>query len=140
MAAKALGGSNGAAIQENSSDEALSCIVELTKSQGLEFRTAEALKRSTSYRSFCDKCVALQDYLSKACERKAMRYAILKIGLGLLIEDCRRMDLAVSAVLLMRHIHRVPSLIDQAYPGYYVTGLLKYVVGKHVNGHSTTAN
>lgn len=67
-------------------------------------------------------------FIRKAIPDRRGQVIILNIGLDLLLENMRSLGLAVTANTMLNHLHRLPAVIDQAFPGYAQLGLLKLIV------------
>lgn len=125
-AAKAL--ASNAPLKAGKGEFVLQCIVATAEMQGLELRPPESLRRSTSYVGFTDKAVKLETWLANAVDDRTAQRALLMLGLRLLVENIRDMNLNVGSSMLMRHIHRLPAVMDRHFPGYYEAGVLGMIV------------
>ena len=116
---------------DDTSDEllALECISQVLQSKGMEFASPVILRKSGAYDAFrTDKVPAVMAYLEKAKLTRNETRAIIQIGLGLLITDMQRMGLMTSARAILSHFHRVPAVLNFAFPGYAENGLLAQVI------------
>ncbi len=117
--------------RENNSDDimALECISSVLKSKGMEFGATAILRKSPVFGMFkTDKVPAVTAYLERAGFDRNETRAMIQIGLELLIADLGRMGLLISGRALMSHFHRIPSLLNQAFPGYAEAGFLTQVL------------
>lgn len=87
------------------------------------------LRSSSSYPSFVGKIAGLKEYLAKAGKDRRVQQALLGFGWRLLAQQIRNEGLPVSGGLLMRHAHRIPSVLDYAFPGYVEAGILHMIIG-----------
>ena len=108
---------------------ALECICAMMKSKGMEFATPVLLRKSPVFNSFkTEKVPAVMAYLGRAGFTRNETRAMMQIGLELLMADLGRMGLMISGRALMSHFHRIPSLLNHAFPGYAEAGLLIQVL------------
>lgn len=87
------------------------------------------LRSLSSYPSFKGKIAGLKEYLDKAGKDRRIQQALLGFGWRLLAQTIRAEGLPVSGGLLMRHAHRIPSVLDYAFPGYVEAGILQMIIG-----------
>lgn len=96
---------------------------------GVEYPSVDVLRKSSSFAAFQRKLPDLFKFLSRVGPARLAQDALLKIGLQLLYYDIVSFkDATVSAHTLMSHIHRVPAVINRAFPGYASSGLLNYIL------------
>jgi hypothetical protein len=70
-------------------------------------------------------------FLQRASNKSQVRLlALARLSIELLIKNLLDMGVAVSAGTLMRHIHRIPAVLNRAFPGYAAAGMLHLVVRK----------
>ena len=125
----ALGPSSADTILSASShdDWVLMGIVDYMRSSQIDLAGVQQLTSGKHYDTFKGKLPALHAYLKKVGNRTAQR-ALLRLGIGLLHHDVVNMGLAISSRLLMAHIHRIPGVINRAFPGYAQAGLLHMII------------
>jgi hypothetical protein len=58
----------------------------------------------------------------------AQQRAILSIAIRLLHQDLAEMKVAISPSTLARNLHRIPAVLDKAYPGYARFGALASIL------------
>jgi hypothetical protein len=79
--------------------------------------------------SFKGKCPALIEYLEAAgIKSKTQQWAVLMEGFRILYQDLTAIGLATDASMLMRHVHRLPALLNKEYPGYAELQVLHKVI------------
>ena len=115
--------------QDDHESFALSCIADSLASLGVEFTTAPML-RSSSNAGFRAKVESVMVFVSKVCKTRSAQRALLLLGVELLYSDISRLGLPASARMVMRHFHRIPSVLNRHFPGYAASGLLGFVVDK----------
>lgn len=98
-------------------------IVDYLKSQGMDQVYVSSLTSGAHYDTFRKKLPAIESFLKKAGPKVKQR-ALCKLGLVLLHEDLRKIGIAVSAQIVMSHMHRLPGVIDRSFPGYAAEGNL----------------
>lgn len=99
-------------------------------SMGVEHASPAMLRRTSGYPSFKRKVPGLILYLQNVSSRHLVRRAILMLGVRLLHKELTRQGLAASSVLVLRHAHRIPSVINGAFPGYAASGMLEWISTK----------
>lgn len=124
---------------ETSSDElmVLDSIVAFLSSKGMEFSSVTLLKKSRYYSSFVEKLPKLYRYLNQSGLGKAEMRSLLGIGVRLLADDLNYIGAPISGGSLMAHIHRMPSAINRAFPGYVSSGALGFIVKRKGASHDT---
>lgn len=116
---------------DDTSDEllALECVSNVLQSMGMEFAAPAILRKSAVYDTFrTDKVPAVMAYLERAKLTRNETRAIIQIGLGLLIADMQRMGMMTSARAILSHFHRLPAVLNFAFPGYAEAGLLSQII------------
>jgi hypothetical protein len=107
----------------NHDDWVLMGIADYMRSNQLDLAGVAQLTSGKHYDTFKTKLPGLHAYLKKSGNKTQQR-AILKLGIGLLHHDLANIGLAVSSRLIMSHIHRLPGVINRAFPGYAQAGRL----------------
>lgn len=79
------------------------------------------------------KLPGLITFLKQADGSRIHWRMLLSIGVELLHEDLTRQQIPTTAVVLVRHIHRVPAIIDKHFPGYARNGLLGLIIRSKEN-------
>lgn len=115
---------------DRQADLTLSAIAQAMRDAGVEYIAPHALRRGSNFPAFRDKMPALFQYLTLVGSEQVQQLALLRVGIQLLYDNLTAMNIAVSGRTIMQHIHRIPAVINQAYPGYASGGLLKLVVGR----------
>lgn len=112
-----------------SNDWTLIDIAQILSSRGIEFTSPAILaRRCPSIASYRDKVQALDEFLSSV--PKVQQRALFRVGIMLLCNNLAEMNVPVSGISIMNHIHRMPSLINRAFPGYARFGLLQMIIRK----------
>ena len=112
----------------------LEAIHRLCRDHGLESRPLEALRGSHGYPSFAEKVPQVLSSLGAKEFTVLELRTLLRLALGLTLEELTHMGVPVSASVLMNHVHRVPGVLDTHFPGYREAGLLKLVVRSEGDG------
>lgn len=119
-------GNNG---KRDDTSRVLESICTVLARIGVEYPSVDVLRKSSSFAAFQRKLPDLFKFLSRVGPARLAQDALLKIGLQLLYYDIVSFkDATVSAHTLMSHIHRVPAVINRAFPGYASSGLLNYIL------------
>lgn len=123
----------GGGRQPNSDDDiafVLGSIVRVVLRAAGERVTVAALRRTQQSRGFGEKAAALREFVAHAAAERVQQAALLDLGFGLLHESLCAGGYSTSARALMSHAHRIPSVINKAFPGYAASGLLSMIVRK----------
>ena len=96
---------------------------------GIEFRSMDSHQRSALYPSFRDKAHDLLTEYLKDMQR-VERHGIISLGMDLLIAELRCYSDGAGSNKVMSHIHRIPDIIDQNFPGYAEAGLLPLIINR----------
>ena len=115
-------------------DTMLEAIIAVARASGLEFAIMQQLKRSAGYAAFRTKVQELDEYLKPFKANRIELRAFLELAVDLLFKNLADMGVAVSARTAMSHIHRLPAVVDKAFPGYYRAGMMKWIIKKD-SGH-----
>ena len=95
---------------------------------GSDYAHAGVLRRAAPA-GFAAKAAAVTDYLDRAAVRNRVEQAaVLAIGVELLYNEMTRQGLAVSSRTLLNHAHRIPAVLNAAFPGYAQGGVLGWIV------------
>jgi hypothetical protein len=110
-------------------DFVLGCVAEVMRQSAGDFPAMAVLRNAAKSVAFQDKLPGLLAFFRAhdGNDRKVQR-ALICIGFELLYDDMTGMGLVVSANTLLAHAHRVPAVLNQAFPGYARSGLLHWVV------------
>lgn len=107
----------------------LSAISDVLRKRGLEFASPFVLRKHPGYGAFAAKVPSVMALLRKATTSRVELSYLVELSVGLLYEDLTRMGAtAVSSRLIINHFHRVPSVLNKAFPGYLAAGLLGRVI------------
>lgn len=110
----------------------LGCIAEQLSRMSIEYVSMKVLRSQRGIAAFRDKVPGLMKYLSSNDRSRIEQRAILSMGVELLYENLIENGIPVSARMLMAHVHRIPSVLNAAFPGYAKAGLLTWVVKKRL--------
>ena len=125
----------------------LGVIVEVMQSKGADTTHAGMLVKTQQWPPFRakfhddarpgDRVGSLTTFFDRVVKRnRVAQHALMRISIGLLYEDLVQMNIAVSSRAVMAHIHRIPSVLNKAFPGYASAGLLPLVVREDQNVRS----
>lgn len=116
-------------------DPLLFVISEVLQSKGLEFCSVFELRRSRAYKKFqheiapsIDRFLDAQGNLTKLEKNQ-----ILHVGVRLLIDDLQSWHAGVSGRDILRFMHKLPMLINKAFPGYAQCGMLRMIIQKEIS-------
>lgn len=127
----AFGLSGGAMRTDDYPGIVLDIIIDECRRAGLDPAASPSrLKHARHYKPFVTKIEdeGLADFFRDASERNRIRARkLIRLGISLLIENLVQMNVAISATTVMAHVHRIPGVLNQAFPGYAAEGLLSLV-------------
>lgn len=129
-ALSSIGGERGPVLNTDvTSDDmwVLGAIADYMRDKGIDATSVPLLRRQRSYSAFRDKVPAITQYLKPAGDRNTQR-ALLTIGIELLYEDLQKLGLAITSRSMMAHVHRIPGMINRAFPGYASQGFLSMII------------
>jgi hypothetical protein len=112
----------------------LEIIHRLCKDHGVESRPLSALNSGQGFNAFVEKVPQVLSSLGAEEFTMIELRTLLRLALGLTLEELTHMGVPVSASVLMNHVHRVPGVLDTHFPGYREAGLLKLVVRSEGDG------
>jgi hypothetical protein len=95
---------------------------------GVDRTQAPTLRRSRYYSALKAKAPDIIAFIRGQAGTRNQQRALLALGISLLYENMTKVGLPVSAMLLMGHIHRLPSIFNQSFPGYARSGFLGMLV------------
>lgn len=115
---------------DNNSDETfiLGLICSYLSSSGIDFSSAMMLRKSSSYPPFKQKVPIVLKFFEQCKPSKTELSVLITLGIELLIIDMQKMAIPVSGRMVMSHIHRIPSLINRAFPFYAAAGMLGWII------------
>lgn len=106
----------------------LASIAEDMRKHGADFTTPDVLYATAGITAFRAKVPAILEFIGKHANTDVRRRALLKMGIELLRVDLEdNMQRACTSILMMAHAHRIPAMINRAFPGYARNGLLHLV-------------
>jgi hypothetical protein len=109
----------------------LEAIVTTSRQNGTDMTPYMALKNNAAYATMCRKVMdeGIDSFFANACQNKMVaKRALINLAVQLLHTNIVDMGVAVSARTLMAQVHRIPSVLDKAFPGYAQAGMLHLVV------------
>lgn len=120
---------NGGGEQVETSDDllALRCIMDALRDMGTETFGYERYKKHAGWKAFAAKVPPVLKFVRKAGDERVLHNAILSLGIKLLYQELTRAGYPVTGITIMAHFHRVPAMIEMAFPGYVKSGLLNLV-------------
>jgi hypothetical protein len=118
---------NGAS-PDNDAQFVLEAVAATLASQGLEHTPPAMLMKSPAYPAFKEKLPGLMQYLAGAASTRTQQRALLELAVKLLYKNLNEMNLAISARTILSHIHRIPAVMNQHFPGYAQAGMLSWIV------------
>jgi len=125
----ALGQLSGASVH---TAFVLEAIVDQLASLGVDKTTVPLLSKPTDkeFVTFRSHVPSLMSFVRKTIRNRTGQRALLQLGVRLLYENLTKMDIPVSGRTVRRHVHRLPSVLNQAFPNYSRSGILGMVVSR----------
>lgn len=108
----------------------LEIICAQMKLVGADFSSHVMLSKTPAYRAFQRKLdEQLLEFMRAAVEKNRISLrALFSLAVDLLYQNLVAMSVPVSARTMMNHIHRIPAVLNAAFPGYAAAGMLNLVV------------
>jgi hypothetical protein len=113
------------------------CIYDVLKDSGTELFGIAALKKHAGWRAFSSKVPHIMKFIRKAGSERQIHRATLRLGISLLYHELTRAGYPATGFTMMAHIHRVPSMLERAFPGYAASGLLGKIFKRGKNDART---
>jgi len=123
-----LGRGSGPETAHQPGELLLQAIVSTAERLSGERASVTALRRTSGGRAFYEKAAAVEAFAARHTSTRTQRLALLELGVDLLYRDLTKIGLPTSTRSLMRHVHRIPSVIDASFPDYAKLGLLRMVM------------
>lgn len=92
-------------------------------------RVAAAGLRRVAGAGFREKAEGVVAFAGSHAPDRVRRRALLDLGVGLLYAAILEQGGSASSRTLMQQLHRLPAILDEAFPGYASAGLLRMVIG-----------
>jgi len=119
------------AKEEDATYMVLDVICEFMKAKGADFTSPTVLRKTKHYSAFRQKIMedGMLDFYKKAAgnNRVALR-ALMRVGVKLLYQNLIELELPTNSRNMMAHMHRLPAVINRAFPGYAESGLLRMLI------------
>lgn len=109
---------------ENEADRALILLCDFAQARGIEMSTFAMLKQSRGYAAFCKHAEAVHRYWRDVSTNKLELDKLTAFGIKALHKYTIEFGWTVDTRTLMRNYYRIPSIIDQKFPGYRQAGML----------------
>lgn len=120
-----------ATVVEDNTDLALllKCASETAMSLGAD-NSAYFQLRKAAHQSlvFQEKMPEVMSWIRKGCQTRTQQHALLCLAMRLLYKDMTEGGYPVSARTILAHVHRIPSVVNKHFPGYFRAGLLHWIV------------
>jgi hypothetical protein len=111
------------------SELVIDAICQTLKKLNVDTPSPKALIKSSAYVSAQGKMDDLSEFFKKASSKRIVQLSLLKVAVELLYQDMVNWQgVAVSAHTILAQIHRLPAVLNRAFPGYADTGCLAAIV------------
>ncbi len=111
-------------------------ICDVLSARGLDIH-AGMLRKTADFGRM--KTSKLSKYLDRSGFNHTEMRFFMKIGVKLMVSDLEEIGVPVGGVTLMRHIHRIPLVIERAFPGYADSGALYMLVRRNTSNGAPDA-
>lgn len=108
-------------------DDVVFAVADVVLRKSGERVAAHALRRAGGA-ALAAKAADLSAYLRASASDRVGRRALLGLGVGLLYDAIVAQGFPASSRALLQQLHRVPSVVDAAFPGYAASGALGKMV------------
>lgn len=98
------------------------------KRLGVECPSPHTLRKGAAYASAKDKFDDLATFFEKISQNKLVQDRALVIAIEGLYVSLQDWNISVSSYTILQQIHRLPSVLNQSFPGYAASGLLHKIV------------
>lgn len=106
----------------------LSAICDVLQSKGLFFASPDMLRSGRGYANFkAHKEGGLDKFFARETLTRTQKLALLKIGIGLIIDNLQYNRIPPTGGNVLMNFHRMPALIDRELPGYAERGILSAI-------------
>jgi hypothetical protein len=132
-AGRSLGGSNASPKKHDGrtsiEDVLLETISQYARDKGIEFVTVERLRASQQMKQAREKLAeGLEDYLRNAVAKNRIELrAFMKLAISLVFKEMAQLRLSASGRTVLAYVHRIPAVINKAFPGYASSGMLHLI-------------
>lgn len=106
-------------------DYVLGVICDVCRELGRDLREVAIAKRNSAYSSFRAAVPAVAAHVKQFAPNRTYEMAIFRAAYRHMA-----VEYDYGLALLMSNTARVPSMLDEMYPGYYQAGLMSLVIGK----------
>lgn len=107
----------------------LEAIADCMSSKGIDFAPAARLARTSQYKSYQEKVGDFYPFLKQTAHgSKVKLQALVKLSVLLLYDDLQAMGVTFTSRTMLSHAHRIPAVLNKAFPGYAAHGLLGLVL------------
>jgi len=106
-------------------------ICDVMKGHGAEFTGATTLLKPQNSKAFYVKVKddGLAEFLRNVTKRnKVAMQALVHLSIELLYSNMHKMKIETSSRTMMNHTHRIPAVLNEAFPGYADAGMLHMVI------------
>jgi hypothetical protein len=132
----ATGGSRSSAAEAKSEDiavEFLHAIARTLQSRNLDYTQPGSMQKVQAFASYRSKLVndGIADWLNAVVKKnRVARSGLLTLLASLLCDDLIEKGRPVHARAMMLHAHRIPAVLNRAFPGYAQFGMLHLIIRK----------
>lgn len=106
----------------------LSLIVDHLRNVGCGYTSVAQLKKSSAIKTFREQLPLLMRFFADQQLTRIQMRGIIGMGLFLLHRQMTDIKVPCGGTTVLRHINRIPALLETQFPGYARCGLLKLVV------------
>lgn len=112
----------------NDDHHLLVMVSEYMRRRGVDFMSPNVLMQDSGFGAFKRKVPSVMEFMHKLGGKHEQNMAIT-MALDLLYHDLTmNLNRAATSKLMMAHIHRLPAMLNRAFPGYAQSGMLKLIM------------
>jgi hypothetical protein len=120
-------GSADRAVASSNAPEELIMIAECCRDRGMPPVKVTDMMHGAQFDTFRVKLGPVRKFIARVGNKTAQR-ALFKLGLRLLHKDMEERRIAISYLSYLNEVHRIPGVINRAFPGYAQAGRLTLII------------
>jgi len=137
-ALSSLGGSpevdgKAGALRDTRAEMIMEAINHVMSSLGADSASVFVMRRTADYPRLKQKVDSLFEYMRKITGNRVEQQHLLNMSVEMLYQDLVELGIPVTALTIMRHIHRIPAVMNKQFPGYAEAGVLSMILKGNTN-------
>ncbi len=115
-----------------SESEVINAFSKRLEAEGIRFGfNHQMLKKIGGWKSGVNEVVKFVNFFESTSQitlKKIERQVLLRLLFKLLIEDMKRIGMAITPKTTINNMSRIPDIFDRSFPGYLSSGLAYFVI------------